>query len=182
MGLFLNTVYKSVTSTVSDAREALFNSCVDAVATLNRHLHASTFSASLLSPKSLSLLPLYILGLMKHTAFSYGTSIKLDHRVMAMANFMWLPISLQMLEVHPNLYSLSSIAKQEGDLLLLPLSFENIEKDGVYLMDAGSYMYLYIGKDVPDSFCSSLFGVVKPLDIDPAMVSSPTLLNCYILI
>ena len=50
------------------------------------------------------------------------------------------------------------------------MSFEKIDRHGVYLMDTGSYFYLYVGQAVSDTLCQQLFGVSNFSRIDEDVV------------
>uniref|UniRef100_A0A1A9WHU5 Protein transport protein Sec24A n=1 Tax=Glossina brevipalpis TaxID=37001 RepID=A0A1A9WHU5_9MUSC len=78
-------VDRSLTSNVADAREAFINATIDI---LNAFKIAQNLpsgqSGQLISSRSLALMPLYILALLKHPAFRVGTSTRLDDRFFAM--------------------------------------------------------------------------------------------------
>ena len=48
----------------------------------------------------------------------------------------------------------------------LQLSYERIDRHGLYVLDAGSYMYMYIGQSIADSVCREAFGVDHFTHID----------------
>lgn len=54
---------------------------------------------------------------------------------------------------------------------LLQLSSANIDRHGVYLMDQGDNMYLFVGGAVSDSFCQEVFNVPNFLSIPEGLVS-----------
>lgn len=49
--------------------------------------------------------------------------------------------------------------QNEADPPRLHLSFEHINRDGVYLLDTGSYVYIYISSNVESSIIKRLFDV-----------------------
>uniref|UniRef100_A0A915L664 Protein transport protein Sec24B n=1 Tax=Romanomermis culicivorax TaxID=13658 RepID=A0A915L664_ROMCU len=146
-------------SNLSDAREAMVNACVDIYGSYMHSLSSTTLGGSFLSPGGLRTLPLYVLGLLKHTAFTYGTSIKLDSRVFALCNFRTLPLNLFMLQICPSLHPLHLVDNAGSDLPLLSLSYERIDRHGVYLMDTGDYLFIFVGQAVSEQFCQNVFNV-----------------------
>ena len=53
---------------------------------------------------------------------------------------------------------------------LLHLSSANIDRDGVYLLDAFDYMYFYVGSAVSDKFCEDVLEVPNFMSIPEGMV------------
>lgn len=152
-------VDRTISGNLSDAREAMVNACVDIFGSYMHSLSSSALGGSFLSPEGLRTLPLYVLGLLKHTAFTYGTSIKLDSRVFALCNFRTLPLNHFMLQICPSLYPLHLIDNAGSDLPLLSLSYERIDRHGVYLMDTGDYLFIFVGQTVSEQFCQNVFNV-----------------------
>ena len=48
---------------------------------------------------------------------------------------------------------------------------------GVYLMDLGDIMYLYLGKVTSSFFCEKIFGVSKVTEVDENLLDLPELEN-----
>ena len=54
---------------------------------------------------------------------------------------------------------------------VLQLSSGNMDRHGVYLMDRGSAIYLWVGAAVNDTFCQDVFDVPNFTAIQDGMVS-----------
>lgn len=54
----------------------------------------------------------------------------------------------------------------EEDPQRLPLSYERVNRDGVYLMDTGSYVYVYVCQNVAPSILRDLFDVGSFNEVD----------------
>ncbi|KAK0413501.1 hypothetical protein QR680_006843 [Steinernema hermaphroditum] len=143
---------------LSDSREALISAAVDALGCYNRSIGQS--GNILLAPvEQLRLLPLYILGLLKHSAFSAGgRSGKLDSRVAAMIMLNNAPLEVILLEIYPALYPVHYL-KDSEDPQPIALSYEKINRNDLYLMDAGTFVYLYVGSGVSPTVLNDIFGV-----------------------
>ncbi|VDK42061.1 unnamed protein product [Anisakis simplex] len=151
---------------LSDSREAMVNAVVDALGAFNTTLGQGRLQ-SLLSPKtSIRLLPLYVLGMLKNCAFTAGRSVKLDDRVAALLLFKTAPLEVIELELYPALYKLNSLLESEEDPPRLHLSYEFIDRDGIYLMDAGSYSYVYVSSGAHPALLNGIFGVEQFTQID----------------
>uniref|UniRef100_A0A8C0BTU2 SEC24 homolog B, COPII coat complex component n=1 Tax=Buteo japonicus TaxID=224669 RepID=A0A8C0BTU2_9AVES len=142
-------VDRSVSSSLSDARDALVNAVVDSLAA-----YMSTASnlqqSMLIAPNSLKLFPLYILALLKQKAFRTGTSTRLDDRVYAMCQMKSQPLVHLMKMIHPNLYRIDKLIDEStihvNDRVvpqppLQKLSAEKLTREGAFLMDCGSIFF-----------------------------------------
>ncbi|KAJ8276738.1 hypothetical protein COCON_G00084900 [Conger conger] len=160
-------VDRSVTASLSDARDAMTNAAIDSLAVFRSSV-LTIQQPGLLAPRCLCLFPLYILALLKQKAFRTGTSTRLDERVFAMCQLKYQPLSYLLLMIHPSLYRVDQLT-DEGALNVsertvpqppvLQLSAERLSRDGAFLMDAGSVMYLWVGKNCDPNFLVQVLGV-----------------------
>ncbi|VDM38366.1 unnamed protein product [Toxocara canis] len=151
---------------LSDSREAIVNALVDALGAFNVTLGQGRPSALLAPNTSMRLFPLYVLGMLKHCAFSAGRSVKLDERVAALLLFKTAPLEVIELELYPALYKLNSLLESEEDPSRLHLSYERIDRDGIYLMDTGSFVYIYVMTGLHPAVIKDMFGVDHFAKID----------------
>ncbi|XP_008330546.1 protein transport protein Sec24A isoform X3 [Cynoglossus semilaevis] len=160
-------VDRSVSASLSDARDALTNAAIDSLSSY-RHSVLTIQQPGLLSPACLRLFPLYVLALLKQKAFRTGTSTRLDERVFAMCQLKYQPLAYAMLMIHPALYRIDDLT-DEGALNIndrtipqprvLQLSAENLSTEAAFLMDAGTVMYLRVGKNCNPIFLNQVLGV-----------------------
>lgn len=147
-------------------------------------------------PESLSLLPLYTMSLIKSIVFRGGTDIHPDERVQAMQrmNTMWVNDSRYF--IYPRMFSIhdmdsvagktSTLEKQNGEnenngslfagrnKVVLPkvanLSVERLSSDGIFLLDNGVDMFMWVGRSVNPAVMSSLFGMETFEGVDPSKI------------
>ncbi|KAM6906960.1 protein transport protein Sec24A isoform 2-T2 [Xenentodon cancila] len=160
-------VDRSVTASLSDARDAMTNAAIDSLSSFRQSV-LTIQQPGLLAPACLRLFPLYILALLKQKAFRTGTSTRLDDRLFAMFQLKYQPLVYCMLMIHPALYRIDDLT-DEGALnindrtipqpKLLQLSVEKLSRDGAFLMDAGMVMYLWIGRNCHANFLTQVLGV-----------------------
>ncbi|XP_037605127.1 protein transport protein Sec24A isoform X3 [Sebastes umbrosus] len=160
-------VDRSATASLSDARDAMTNAAIDSL-TSYRQSVLTIQQPGLLAPACLRLFPLFILALLKQKAFRTGTSTRLDDRVFAMCQLKYQPLVYAMLMIHPALYRLDDLT-DEGALNInertipqprvLQLSVEKLSREGAFLMDAGTVMYLWIGRNCHPNFLTQVLGV-----------------------
>ncbi|XP_075165510.1 protein transport protein Sec24AB [Haematobia irritans] len=176
-------VDRSITSNIADAREAFINATVDI---LNAFKIAQNLpsgqSGQLIVPRSLALMPLYILALLKHPAFRVGTSTRLDDRVYAMDCMKTLPLDQLMKFIYPEFYNIDIIfynqnvnantggeADDEDDDLpdvpRLQLSAEHLDSRSIFLMDCGTLIIIYVGLNVPVNILENVFGIKSTAEL-----------------
>ncbi|CAF1266761.1 unnamed protein product [Rotaria magnacalcarata] len=159
---------RASTSSLHEAREALTNVACDVIkATMPSN--AANRGFSLAVPNSLRLLPLYMLSMIKSTAFRAGSTTKLDDRAYYIDLCKTLPTQYLMQIFYPDLYPIHTIEErsqiiQDGDEELhvperIQLSYQHIDSHGAYILDTSEYIYIYIGKAVSDQFVQSVFNV-----------------------
>ncbi|XP_052630717.1 protein transport protein Sec24B isoform X9 [Harpia harpyja] len=174
-------VDRSVSSSLSDARDALVNAVVDSLAA-----YMSTASnlqqSMLIAPNSLKLFPLYILALLKQKAFRTGTSTRLDDRVYAMCQMKSQPLVHLMKMIHPNLYRIDKLIDEStihvNDRVvpqppLQKLSAEKLTREGAFLMDCGSIFYIWIGKNCSNNFIKDVLGYPNYASVPQKMTQLP---------
>ncbi|KJH45940.1 Sec23/Sec24 beta-sandwich domain protein, partial [Dictyocaulus viviparus] len=146
---------------LSDSREAIVNAVIDSFGAYQKTMRQSRVGG-LLAPCQghLRLFPLYALAMLKHTSFCAGCSIKLDDRVAAMLTLRFCPLEQILSEIYPQLYRLNEILQCDDGRWPepLPLSFEYISRDGIYLIEAGSAIYLYVSANTSVQLIKDLFG------------------------
>ncbi|KAM6221820.1 protein transport protein Sec24B [Rhynchocyon petersi] len=176
-------VDRSISSNLSDARDALVNAVVDSLSAYGSTLSNLQHSV-LIAPSSLRLFPLYVLALLKQKAFRTGTSTRLDDRVYAMCQIKSQPLVHLMKMIHPNLYRIDRLT-DEGAIhvndRVVPqppiqkLSAETLTREGAFLMDCGSIFYIWIGKGCDNNFIKDVLGYPNFASIPQKMTHLPEL-------
>ncbi|KAI1888244.1 hypothetical protein AGOR_G00183030 [Albula goreensis] len=174
---------RSVSSSLSDARDALVNAVVDSLSAY-RSDGSSLQQSGLTAPASLRLFPLYVLALLKQKALRTGTSTRLDDRVFAMCEFKSQPLQHVMRMVHPDLYRIDTLSDQGALHLndcvipqpgLLHLTAEKLTREGAFLMDCGNVMYLWVGRGCSELFIRDVLGCQNHASIPQNMTQIPDL-------
>uniref|UniRef100_A0A182QV67 Protein transport protein Sec24B n=1 Tax=Anopheles farauti TaxID=69004 RepID=A0A182QV67_9DIPT len=176
-------VDRSVTSSLSDARDAFINTTIDIISAYRLVQNLAQTSSKLMVPENLRLLPLYILALLKHPAFRTGTSTRLDDRVFAMCEMKSLPLDQLVRYIYPDFYVLdclfvtgSSGYIDDGHKLEPPrlqLSAEKLDSRSMFLLDCGPYMYIYIGSNVASSIVQDILGYNSVAEIPDFCIELP---------
>ncbi|KAH8361972.1 hypothetical protein KR200_002641 [Drosophila serrata] len=190
-------VDRSVASNLSDARDAFINATIDVFNSFKIAQNLpSGQSGQLIAPRSLALLPLYILGLLKHPAFRVGTSTRLDDRVFAMDCMKTLPLDQLMKYVYPELYKIDALIyharnsnsspPQDDDeeedeplpeLPRLQLSAEHLDSRSIFLMDCGTLIMLYVGLNVPSDVLETVLGISSTAELGDYVYGLPNVVS-----
>ncbi|XP_034109291.1 protein transport protein Sec24A [Drosophila albomicans] len=184
-------VDRSIASNLSDARDAFINATIDVFNAFKIAQNLpSGQSGQLIAPRSLALLPLYILALLKHPAFRVGTSTRLDDRVYSMDCMKTLPLDQLMKYIYPELYKVdglvyharnSNVTQDEDDdeddslpeVPRLQLSAEHLDSRSIFLMDCGTLIMLYVGINVPADVLQALFGISSTAELTDYVYGLP---------
>ena len=136
---------------------------------------SSSSSGQLILPESLKLIPLFCLGLQKLPGFR--TDARADGRAVWLSRIASLPLDRLLPAVHPRLLRISLEVSSEpsssssGEPSIpdfLPLSAEHLDSTGVYLLENGYDIFLYVGRDVAPAAVEQLLGTSSLQSIDPA--------------
>eukprot|EP00467_Chlorarachnion_reptans_P000717 CAMPEP_0114501530 /NCGR_PEP_ID=MMETSP0109-20121206/8545_1 /TAXON_ID=29199 /ORGANISM="Chlorarachnion reptans, Strain CCCM449" /LENGTH=964 /DNA_ID=CAMNT_0001679261 /DNA_START=150 /DNA_END=3044 /DNA_ORIENTATION=- len=150
------------------ARRALTQACIDSLFVYRKYCSTQHSPGQLILPEPLKLLPLATLGMIKHNLFHSGTQV--DQRAFLSAFVGSMPTYVACSFVDPCLFSLTEIPDfacveaSDGRVFLPPvlkLSSESIKDDGIYLLDDGRALYVWIGDQAPQKDTDQLFGLVQ---------------------
>ncbi|KAG9326896.1 hypothetical protein KVV02_001420 [Mortierella alpina] len=183
--LACKAVERGMNSKLDDARDALTNKVVDILGVYKTHMTASSSGATpnLQVCDNLKLLPLLTLGMLKHVALRGGSQIPSDLRSYAMHLLSTLPSQCLIPFVHPRFYSLHDMPEHCGtigaDGIEMPqamnLSSERLTRSGLYMLEDGQNIFLWIGRDAVPQLCMDLFGVPNYESIRGGKTTLPTL-------
>jgi protein transport protein SEC24 len=179
-------VDRSLNSALTDARDAMMNASLDSLMAFGQQIPASQRVGTLLAPYSLRLMPVFMLAMLKHIAFSMSGNLKIDDRVFAMQQCKVMPVCYLLQSLYPHLYPLHKLndekpikyGKEEiPSAPLLQLSSANIDRTGLFLMDTAEAMYLLVGSGIGDQMCQDIFGKPNFMSIPDDMMDLPELDN-----
>lgn len=148
-------------------------------------------------PENLQLLPLYALALMKCTLYRGGEGVRADERASLVYRMLTMPVVASRLYVYPRLYALHdvdpSVGRPEpaaaeipmpppafpGEAPVVPvrlpaalnLTAERLSPDGVYLLDNGVELLLWVGRAAPPQLLDALFGAPSLEGVDVSTLS-----------
>merc|ERR1719163_893568 len=97
-----------------------------------------------------------------------------------------MPVSHSVAFIYPRLFPLKDLSESVGSLdvdgtphlpLAGPLAYDKLEQDGVYLLDNAVGLFLWVGRNAPQSFLLAVLQVPSLDGIDSARLRIPLLDN-----
>jgi protein transport protein SEC24 len=173
-----SAIDRGLQSSLSDAREALVNKCIDILSAYRTDVFAGS-SAQLVLPESLKAFPLYVLAIAKNIILRAGSDIKSDERTYWIMNARIWPVHTLIHFIYPRLFPIFPLSAEvgvpnaEGRVVLPPiinLTSEKLDRRSAYLLDDSQHLILWIGRQIQPDFVSSLFAVPSLEGIDTSQV------------
>ncbi|KXS17082.1 hypothetical protein M427DRAFT_97202 [Gonapodya prolifera JEL478] len=185
--LMKTSATQAVASSLRSVREALTDRCVKILASYRKNCASSTQPGQLILPESYKLYPLYNLSLLKMKAFRGGPDLPSDVRVYHLRLVKGMPVTTSVPFIYPRIFALHDVGPLdesepfELSRHILPprvrASYERMDPAGLYLVENGQAILLWIGRQAPPEILRSLFGVDAHEKIDVMMRSMPELDN-----
>ncbi|KAL5035514.1 COPII subunit [Batrachochytrium dendrobatidis] len=165
-------VERALTSKIEDARDALMYKLHELIAVYKNQFARNGPSSQLLLPENLKLMPIYTLAMIKHLAFRQSTSIPSDLRSYMLALLCVFSPELIKVTMYPRFWNVDSVMTQKeigtvgegerkGQVVYPPqlnLTSEKLDRQGMYLLDNGLEMFLWVGKAANPQLCQSVLG------------------------
>ncbi|VDB95508.1 unnamed protein product [Peniophora sp. CBMAI 1063] len=179
---------KTLTHKLEDAREMLVAKVADILIAYKGCIGTGGVNAGgqLSLPENMRAFPLLILGLLKNIALRQSAQIPPDLRAWAQYLLTALPCDALLGYLHPNFYSLHNmpdecgVRDQGGRVtmpLLNPLSSERFERHGLFLIEDGQTMFLWVGRDAVPRLIEDVFGLPNYEALRSGKISLPVLEN-----
>eukprot|EP00927_Polykrikos_kofoidii_P024008 TRINITY_DN21923_c0_g1_i1.p1 TRINITY_DN21923_c0_g1~~TRINITY_DN21923_c0_g1_i1.p1 ORF type:complete len:930 (-),score=126.08 TRINITY_DN21923_c0_g1_i1:107-2785(-) len=172
--LTLQAFETSLAVNLPEGRNKLQTQCQQIVQTGNAFPNA----------EALQFLPLYILGMLKSAAFRATKDVSADMRTSIWVRLGTLSVSQLAAYFYPRLMALHNMQDNVGTLdesnftvmpQLLNLTSESLTQDGVFIVEDGDVMIVWIGREANPAFLQSVFGVNSFDELDPTAAEMGTL-------
>lgn len=168
-------VLNNATKTV---RDTLTSQCAQILACYRKNCASPSSAGQLILPECMKLLPVYLNCLLKSDVLQPGADTTTDDR----AYLRQIITSMDVAETNVFFYPrLVPVHKMDVDSDAVPGavrdSEERLSKGGMYLLENGLNLFLWIGVNVQQSLLQSIFNVPAFNQIDPNMSTLPLLDN-----
>ncbi|XP_068702703.1 protein transport protein Sec24C-like isoform X2 [Montipora foliosa] len=183
MDTFVNVVSKQAvrqvyTSTPKAIRENLMNQCAQILACYRRNCASPSSAGQLILPECMKLLPLYTNCILKNDILLGGSEMSSDDRSWLMRSVMSMDQAASVPYFYPRLFPLHDLDMNSSGLpSVIRCSAERMSENGVYLLENGISLFLWIGLQVDPNWLHEVFGVQTIGQVDIEMTSLPVLEN-----
>lgn len=185
-------VDRAMEYSIKDARTALMYATTDSSKTFREHCNGA--GNQLILPKYMLPMPLYVHCLGRHPALTDACPTALDTldaRIFAMCQLKQRPVEQSLLEIYPSMYRVDHLDRQPDHTPsekqsssgsetsseyemdwetpdFLSLTAENISSQGIYLLDIGDNLILWVGQHVPTEVMKKIFNKTFPNELKEA--------------
>ncbi|RMZ88307.1 hypothetical protein DV736_g4464, partial [Chaetothyriales sp. CBS 134916] len=187
----INIIAKEASDKVSEKslkeiRAGLTEKTIDILSAYRKNFSGSHPPGQLVLPEHLKEFAMYMLGLIKSRAFKGGIE-PTDRRVHSARFLRSASVTEASLYLYPRIYSLHNLSpadcfpNTETNQLVLPpslrASFSRVEDGGVYIVDNGQLILLWLHANVSPNLLEDLFGpdIGSLADLDPMLNTLPVL-------
>jgi protein transport protein SEC24 len=175
-------VERTITHKLDDARDAVQNKLIEILQAYKTSMTAAGAGASaqLAICENMRMLPVLVLGLLKNVGIRQSAQIPPDLRAYAQALLTSLPSQVLIPYIHPTFYSLhnmppevistqkitqcadfkqAGIVGEHGVIMPppLPLTSERLERHGLFLIEDGQTLFLWVGRDAVPQLIIDVF-------------------------
>ncbi|KAI3694411.1 hypothetical protein L1987_77376 [Smallanthus sonchifolius] len=150
-----------LTNPLLHVREQVTNLCINILHAYRKFCATVSSSGQLILPEALKLLPLYTLALIKSVGLR--TDARIDDRSFWINYVFPLSAQLAIPLVYPRMISIHDLDLKEtvGSVIpaVIPLSSEQVNEHGIYLLENGEDCLIYIGSTADPDTLRKLFSI-----------------------
>uniref|UniRef100_A0A9J7XR01 SEC24 homolog C, COPII coat complex component n=2 Tax=Cyprinus carpio TaxID=7962 RepID=A0A9J7XR01_CYPCA len=181
INFFAKYAYRSVLSSpIKNVRDSLVNQCAQILACYRKNCASPSSAGQLILPECMKLLPVYLNCVLKSDVLQPGADISLDDRAYLRQLVSTMDVSESHVFFYPRLLPLQ---KLDVESISLPVavrdSEERLSRGGVYLLENGLNIFLWVGVNAQQELLQNIFGTPAFGQIDPNMTSLPALDNPF---
>merc|ERR1719210_1189250 len=160
-----HSISKLMETNPKTVKENLINNCAQILACYRKNCSTPSSAGQLILPECMKLLPLYTNCLLKSDAISGGADVGCDDRAFLMSAVSSMDVGTSVAFFYPRLFPIHDLVDDE---MPRPVrcTMEKISDDGVYLLENGLYLFMYIGLAADPAWIQEVFGVQTAAQID----------------
>ncbi|XP_066519102.1 protein transport protein Sec24C isoform X3 [Hoplias malabaricus] len=181
INFFAKYAYRSVlTHPTKNVRDSLVNQCAQILACYRKNCASPSSAGQLILPECMKLLPVYLNCVLKSDVLHPGADVSLDDRAYLRQLVSTMDVADSHVFFYPRLLPVHKL-DVESDALPMAIrdSEERLSKGGVYLLETGLNLFLWVGANAQQELLQNIFGTSAFNQIDSNMTSLPILDNSY---
>uniref|UniRef100_A0AAZ3SCD9 SEC24 homolog C, COPII coat complex component n=1 Tax=Oncorhynchus tshawytscha TaxID=74940 RepID=A0AAZ3SCD9_ONCTS len=155
INFFSKYAYRSLLNTpTKTVRDTLVNQCAQILACYRKNCASPSSAGQLILPECMKLLPVYLNCVLKSDVLQPGADVSVDDRAYLRQLLSCMDVSESHVFFYPRLLPL---VKLDGGSLPMAVrnSEERLSKGGVYLLETGLYLFLWVGANAQQDVCVS---------------------------
>lgn len=154
-------------------RESITNDVAHILACYRKNCASPSSAGQLILPECMKLLPVYGNCVLKSDGLRGGQEISTDDRSYLMFIMNSMDVKFSNVFFYPRIFPVHDLDDEASDIpVSIRCSAERLSEDGVYLLENGISMFLWIGHNVDPHWVQQVFSVqsVAQIDIDKSKI------------
>uniref|UniRef100_A0A3Q3WET3 Uncharacterized protein n=1 Tax=Mola mola TaxID=94237 RepID=A0A3Q3WET3_MOLML len=179
INFFAKSAYRAVLNQpLKNVREILVNQTAHMLACYRKNCASPSAASQLILPDAMKVFPVYMNSLMKTAPLMGSTELSTDDRALQRLEVMAMGVEDTQLLLYPRLIPLHNMdISSEAPPTPLRCSEERLADSGVFLLENGRAMFLWLGQASPPDLIQNLFNLPSLAHLQGHMCSLPELDN-----
>uniref|UniRef100_A0A671YY92 SEC24 homolog D, COPII coat complex component n=1 Tax=Sparus aurata TaxID=8175 RepID=A0A671YY92_SPAAU len=179
INFFAKSAYRAILNQpLKNVREILVNQTAHMLACYRKNCASPSAASQLILPDAMKVFPVYMNSLMKTAPLVGSTELSTDDRAHQRLSVMGMGVEDTQLLLYPRLIPLHNL-DVGSEALPAPLrcSEERLIDSGIFLLENGHSMFLWLGQASPPDFIQNLFNLPSLAHMQGLMCALPELDN-----
>ncbi|XP_062372083.1 protein transport protein Sec24D [Sardina pilchardus] len=178
---FAKSAYRAMLNQpLKTVREILVNQTAHMLACYRKNCASPSAASQLILPDAMKVFPVYMNSLMKTLPLVGSSELCTDQRAYQRLTLLSMGVEDTQLLLYPRLIPVHTMSV-DGDVApaAVRCSEERLTEGGVFLLDNGRGLFLWVGQACPPDLMQSLFNVPAVAHLPPDLSSLPDLDNAH---
>ncbi|KAK0148896.1 Protein transport protein Sec24D [Merluccius polli] len=179
INFFAKTAYRAILNQpLKSVREILVNQTAHMLACYRKNCSSPSAASQLILPDTMKVFPVYMNSLMKTAPLVGSTELSTDERAHQRLAVMAMGVEDTQRLLYPHLIPLHNM-EVDGSEVPAPLrcSEERLSEGGVFLLENGHSLFLWLGQACPPDVIQGLFNLPSLAHLQPNLSTLPDLDN-----
>uniref|UniRef100_A0A8D3CVI5 SEC24 homolog D, COPII coat complex component n=1 Tax=Scophthalmus maximus TaxID=52904 RepID=A0A8D3CVI5_SCOMX len=175
INFFAKSAYRAILNQpLKNVRDILVNQTAHMLACYRKNCASQSVASQLILPKTMKVFPVYINSLMKTAPLVGSTELATDDRAHQRLSVMAMGVEDTQLLLYPRLMPLHNM-DLNSDALPAPVrcSEESLADSGMFLLENGHSMFLWLGQASPPDLVQSMFNLPSLAHLQEHVLDNP---------
>lgn len=181
INFFVKMAYRAVlNNSTKTVRESLINQSAQILACYRKNCASPSSAGQLILPECMKLLPVYLNCVLKSDILQPGADVSTDDRAYIRHLIASMDVSETNVFFYPRVLPVHKMDVDGDDFpVAVRCSEERLSKGGIYLLENGLNLFIWVGMSTQHDLIQSIFNVQSFGQIDSGMATLPQLDNPY---